>query len=120
MRGGDGSAVHQERRPLSMLKKRPRREEGAGAAGSGEGGGGEEEGELVKKKWQLCLIRSYEREKPAGYPLTEAQPYLELKFTGSEGSGLHVVPLESIQERVHIIPRAPSEKKRFFLNHFKP
>ena len=99
MRDGDGSAVHQERRPLSMLKKRPRREEGAR-------GGGEEEGELVKKKWQLCLIRSYEREKPAGHPLTEAQPYLELKFTGRglDCTWCHWSPSRSVCTSFHVCP----------------
>ena len=45
---------------------------------------------------------------------------VELKFTGREGSGLHVVPLESIQERVHIISRVPGEKRRFFVNRYQP
>jgi len=87
---------------------------------------GREGGERKRGSWSKrsgsCAshLQLREGEARCGYPLTEAQPYLELKFTGSEGSGLHVVPLESIQERVHIIPHAPSEKKRFFCNHFKP
>ena len=105
--GNDSPIRHRERRGLGALERQrvvtERRVEG-----------------LVTGKWKLCLIHSYERKKPVGYTQKDRQPYVELKFTGRGGSGLHVVPLKSIQERAHIIPRVPGEKRRFFWNHFKP
>jgi len=73
---------------------------------------------------QLCLVRTYDvvpRRAGLSRARKEEQPYVEVVFKGARaGAGLLVVPLASIQERVHVTPWTRLSKNRFRLNQFVP
>ena len=73
---------------------------------------------VCKETFFLAFVRSY-------YPdcsirVTRRQPYLPLKFLPITTLSHHIVPLSTIMNRVHIIPRTPNCASAFFLNHYTP
>ena len=78
--------------------------------------GGEDLSQPLCATFNLAFIRSYYPDTSC--PTRSWQPYVALKFLPMNHLSHHVVPLESVKARVHIVPRSIEDScTAFFYNH---